>query len=151
GAGNILVNPIAQIQFNALTNRNNTTQTVEVRSNFAGLGVFRLATDADPASFNLRSGSSGGSTAQNSGSGVLAIDAVISQNLNQATFGDGTWFFGSTNDGTGASNGATNALNGTYNGITLGAGAGNLYRLGAGGQTLYIGNAAAATANNNVL
>ena len=147
GAGNIMVEPGAAIQFNALTNLNGS-QDVEVRSNLGNLGMFRLATDATPASFNLRAGSGGGNTALTSGAGVLAINTVLNQSLNQMNFGDGTWYFGSTTDSLN--------LNGTYNGATMGAGAGNLYRLGAGGTaatagTLYIGDPTVASPNANVL
>src|SRR5207253_3021437 len=63
--------------------------------------------------------------------------------LNQSTFGDGTWYFGSTQNQEG--------LNGIYDLATLGAGANNLYRLGAGSQALYIGNPAVSSPQNNVL
>ncbi len=143
GDGNILVNSGDAIQFNALTNLNGA-QTVEVRSSFSTMGMFRLAANNTPDSFNLRSGSAGGSTSLTAGSGVLAIDVDYTAGvLSQSTFGDGTWYFGSTSNAEG--------LNGTYDLATLGAGANNLYRLGAGGSTLYIGNASVASPQNNVL
>ncbi|HEY5314450.1 MAG TPA: autotransporter-associated beta strand repeat-containing protein, partial [Pirellulales bacterium] len=100
GAGNIMVNSGAAIQFNSLGNLNGD-QTVEVRSSFASMGMLRLAVDADPAQLNLRSDTSGGNSSLNSGAGVLAIDTNLHVNLNQSAFGDGTWYFGSTNSGTG--------------------------------------------------
>jgi hypothetical protein len=83
--------------------------------------------------------------ASNTGSGVLALNSLYTQSLDLSKIGDGSWYLGSTQNGQG--------LNGTFNGGTLGAGAVYnglgafvgadaalaAYRLGAGGQTLYVG------------
>lgn len=157
GQGNILVNPSAAIQFNSPSNVASGAGIVDVRSNLMGnYGIFRVAVDAPLAAFKLRLGGVGGpqngeyfgltsasgfnGVGKNNGGAIIALNAVYTQALNLARLGDGTAFLGSTTNGVG--------LNGSYNAATLGAGAGNLYRLGAGGATLYVGS---DMANTNIL
>jgi autotransporter-associated beta strand protein len=158
GEGHVLVNPGAAIQFNSLQNRvANWTGMVDLRGNLMNnYGMLRLAVNAPLSEFNVRFGNLGGvqdgtffnllagtgyrGIGKNNGSAIIALNTVYTQTLNMARLGDGTAFLGSTTNGVG--------LNGSYNAATLGVGAGNLYRLGAGGSTLYI---AADMANANIL
>ncbi|NBV85017.1 MAG: hypothetical protein EBS01_01850, partial [Verrucomicrobia bacterium] len=157
GLGAIVVQPSALLFFSGTSNLN-AGQLVEVRSNLANYGVVGLGEDQPLSKYNLRSPFSVGAFATSvgpfsnsllasaqSGGGVLAINTVYTQSLDLSKIGDGTWFLGSAQNGAG--------LNGTFNGGTLGVGAAYnglgtfvnadsalpAYRLGAGGQTLYIG------------
>jgi autotransporter-associated beta strand protein len=153
GAGNIFVQAGAAIQFNAASNVA-AGQTVDIRGNLTNYGMVRLASDESLSSFNIRSGSAYGpqpilsaggvgqsyTRANNIGAGVLSLGSTYTQVIDLAKLGDGLWYLGS----------ATNnlALQGSYNSSSLGAGLGNAYRLGAGGNTLNFGS---DLANSNVL
>ncbi|MGC3968307.1 MAG: autotransporter-associated beta strand repeat-containing protein [Pirellulales bacterium] len=155
GSGNILVNPGAAIQFNSTSNVvSSWTGVLDLRSNtMANYGILRLAANAPLSSFNLRIGNLGGpqdgqffnllggaginGIGRNNGGAIIALNTTYSQALNMLKIGDGTAYLGSTTNGVG--------LNGSYNASTLGVGRGNLYRLGAGGSTLYIGSDMANT------
>ena len=162
GSGNILVQPNSAIQFNATTNvptawANDTI----LESDINNYGILRLAANAPLSAFNVIVGNLGGpqdtshflfgsNTAgdgKNQGSIVIAIDTFYNQSINLAQVGDGTAWLGSTG------NNLTTADLGTYNGSTLGVGANNLYRLGAGSTTLYFGsfNTNGNQVNANVL
>ncbi len=158
GAGNILVNPGSAIQFNSTSNvPAGWTGILDVRSNLmANYGMLRMAANAPLSAFHLRVGFLGGpqngefysllggaglnGIGKSNGSAIIALNTVYTQTLDMARVGDGTAYLGSTTNGVG--------LNGSYNAATLGAGAGNLYRLGAGGATLYVGS---DMANTNIL
>ncbi len=59
----------------------------------------------------------------------MAINTVYTQPLDQRALGDGMGYLGSTTNYVGA--------NGLYDAASLRPGAGNTYRLGAGGSTLF--------------
>ncbi len=158
GTGNILVNPGSAIQFNSTSNlAAGWTGILDVRSNVMGTrGILRMAANAPLSDFHLRVGSLGGPQTSGffslaggagldgvgkSGGGIIvALNTVYTQTIDLARIGDGTAFLGSTTNGIG--------LNGSYNAATLGPGAGQSFRLGAGGSTLYVSS---DMANNNVL
>jgi autotransporter-associated beta strand protein len=124
GTGNITLNPGAGIILEALTNLN-AGQQIDVRSVPSSLGVFRTTSILTQA--QLQSTLTGTST------GLLVAGVAYTTALDLATIGDGTFQF-------------ANAGDFTYTPTTLGAGAGNLYRLGGNGQNFRI-----TTGNNNVL
>jgi autotransporter-associated beta strand protein len=154
GGGNISVQRDSRILLSAATNLN-AGQYIDLRSNLNAFAVIGIAGDGDNAligsnvsfaSYNFRSPFAGGQfvnsyvAAPNVGSGILAINSVYSQAIDLGHIGDGTWFLGSSTNGTG--------LNGTYVGstaLTAGVsynGTGNInptYRLGGGTGILYIG------------
>lgn len=150
GSGDIRVNPGAAIQFNGLGNLNGS-QRVEIRTgDLDTFAILRLASDNLPSDYNVRFSGAGSYVPlagasdlfmnPHNGSAVLAINATYTQTLDMARMGDGTVWLGSTQNGVG--------LNGSYNAATLGVGRDNIYRLGAGGQTLYFGSDGA---NSNAL
>ncbi len=147
-SGNILIQPGTAIQFNSTGNiPANWTGFLDVRSHALNYGILRIATDAPLSAFNFRVPTLGGpqdsanyvySTGQgfdgigrSMGAVALNLASVYTQNLDMARIGDGMAFLGSSNDGL--------RTEGVYNGTTLGAGAGNRYRLGGSGGTLYFG------------
>jgi autotransporter-associated beta strand protein len=158
GSGNILVNPGSAIQFNTTGNLvSGWAGSLDLRSNaMANYGILRMAANAPLSDFNLLIGSTGGpqttsffgleggnglnGTGKAGGGSIIALNTVYTQVIDLARIGDGTAFLGSTTNGVGQ--------NGSYNAATLGAGAGNIYRLGAGGSTLYVSS---DMASNNVL
>ncbi|MCX6839395.1 MAG: autotransporter-associated beta strand repeat-containing protein, partial [Verrucomicrobia bacterium] len=146
GTGNALIQPGSAIQFNSTANKVGSG-SVDLRSNaLANYGILRLAANAPLSDFNLLIGNLGGPQdtsyfglaggngfnggGKNAGSAIIALNTVYTQAIDLAKIGDGTAFLGSTTNGVG--------LNGSYNAATLGAGAGNIYRLGAGGSILYV-------------
>ena len=157
GTGNALIQPATAIQFNSTSNLAAGAGTVDLRSNALGnYGILRMAANAPLSAFNVIVGNLGGpqdSTyfglaggsgfnggGKNAGSAIIALNTVYTQALNLRNIGDGTAFLGSTTNSVG--------LNGSYNAATLGTGAANTYRLGAGGSTLYVSS---DMANSNVL
>ena len=158
GTGNILVNPGAAVQFNSLTNVvAGWTGLLDVRSNAMGnYGIVRLAADETLDAFHFRLGNLGGpqttsyfglagglgldGLGKNVGAAIIALNTVYTQAIDMRRIGDGTAFLGSTSNQVGQV--------GSYNAPTLGVGAGNTYRLGAGNSTLYVQSTMAA---NNVL
>jgi autotransporter-associated beta strand protein len=156
GTGNALIQPGSAIQFNSTDNKVGSG-SVDLRSNaMANYGILRMAANAPLSDFNLLIGNLGGPQdtsyfglaggngfnggGKNAGSAIIALNTVYTQAIDLAKIGDGTAFLGSTANGVG--------LNGSYNAATLGAGAGNTYRLGAGGSILYVSS---DMANSNVL
>ncbi|WP_461784644.1 beta strand repeat-containing protein [Prosthecobacter sp.] len=146
GTGNALIQPGSAIQFNSTANKVGSG-SVDLRSNaLANYGILRLAANAPLSDFNLLIGNLGGPQdtsyfglaggngfnggGKNAGSAIIALNTVYTQTIDLAKIGDGTAFLGSTTNGVG--------LNGSYNAATLGAGSGNIYRLGAGGSILYV-------------
>ena len=158
GSGNLLINPGAAIQFNSTDNIvSGWTGTTDIRSNTMGnYGILRMATNEPLSAFNVIFGNLGGpqdtswfglaggngfnGNGKTAGGSIIALNTVYTQALDLNRIGDGTAFLGSTTNGVG--------LNGSYNSAALGVGAGNTYRLGAGGSTLYISS---DMANTNVL
>ncbi len=156
GTGNALIQPGSAIQFNSTANKVGSG-SVDLRSNAMGnYGILRMAANAPLSDFNLLIGNLGGPQdtsyfglaggngfnggGKNAGSAIIALNTVYTQAIDLARIGDGTAFLGSTQNGVGQ--------NGSYNAATLGVGAGNTYRLGAGGQILYVSS---DMANSNVL
>ncbi|MDB6076200.1 MAG: outer rane autotransporter barrel domain protein, partial [Verrucomicrobiaceae bacterium] len=122
GTGTITVNPSAQIILENLTNLNASTgQMIDVRSIPASLGIVRVQAAVDPTPF----------ITENS-SGLLMIPSMP-LSLDLGAIGDGTFQL------------ATSGAN-TYSGLSLGVGAGNVYRLGGNAQNFTL-----SAANNNVL
>lgn len=144
--GNITVQPGASLRFTG-TGNVNTNNWVDVRSSLSSLAVIGIGENAPISAYNLRTPTSGGVqiygdlTADNSGSGVLALNTTYTNVIDLARIGDGGFYLGSTNDGSGSGQG--NSLHGSYNAATLGVGRGNIYRLGGGinslGPVLYFG------------
>jgi autotransporter-associated beta strand protein len=94
-----------------------TGNVVAVNSNNVGVGALGIGFNGALPSITATS------------SGVLGINTTYNfANLNLATIGNGTFSLGST-------------LGGTYSGTALTIGAGNVWRLGGGGNTLTITNA----------
>ncbi|WP_395731060.1 beta strand repeat-containing protein [Prosthecobacter sp.] len=157
GTGNTLIQPGSAIQYNSISNIAVGAGSIDLRSNvMANYGILRMAANAPLSDFKLLIGNLGGPQntsyfglaggnglnggGKNAGSAIIALNTVYTQTINLAMIGDGTAFLGSTQNGVG--------LNGSYNAATLGAGAGNTYRLGAGGSILYVSS---DMANSNVL
>jgi len=157
GTGNTLIQPGTAIQYNSTSNVAAGAGSIDLRSNaMANYGILRMAADAPLSSFKVLIGNLGGPQdssyfglaggngfnggGKNAGSAIIALNTVSTQALDMSKIGDGTVFLGSTQNGVG--------LNGSYNAATLGAGAGNAYRLGAGGSTLYVSS---DLVNSNVL
>ncbi|MBL9089899.1 MAG: autotransporter-associated beta strand repeat-containing protein, partial [Planctomycetaceae bacterium] len=158
GTGNILVNPGAAVQFNSITNVvAGWTGLLDVRSNAMGnYGIVRLAADETLDAFHFRLGNLGGpqttsyfglagglgldGLGKNVGAAIIALNTVYTKAIDMRRIGDGTAYLGSTSNQVGQV--------GSYNAPTLGVGAGNTYRLGAGNSTLYVQSTMAA---NNVL
>ena len=148
-SGNILIQPGSAIQFNSINNvPAGWTGELDLRSRNSNFPLIRIAGDFPLTAINLRVGGLGGaqdftsfmlSTAPNAaglgrnpGTVLVNLNTVYTQNLDLAKIGDGTAFLGSTTNSVGQV--------GTYNGTALGVGAGNTYRFGAGGTTLYVGS-----------
>lgn len=150
GAGDIRVNPGAAIQFNGLGNLNGN-QRVEIRTgDLDTFAMLRLASNDLPSDYNVRFSGSGSYvplTGMNdlymnphNGAAVIALNTTYTRTLDMARFGDGTAWLGSSQNAVG--------LNGSYNAASLGVGRDGIYRLGAGGQTLYFGSDGV---NSNIL
>jgi len=155
GTGNLLVNPGAAVQFNSINNIvAGWTGLLDVRSNALGsYGIVRLATDETLDAFHFRLGNLGGpqttsyfglaggpgldGLGKNVGAAIIALNTVYTKAIDMRRIGDGTAFLGSTSNQVGRV--------GSYNAATLGVGAGNTYRLGGGGSTLYIQSTMAAS------
>ena len=147
--GNILSTAYNGIQFNAASNvPTGWTGELDIRSRLGAFGHVRIAGDFPLTAINLRVGGLGGAQdftnsilsyssnaaglGRNAGTITVNLNAVYTQNLDLSKIGDGTAFLGSTTNVVG--------LRGTYNGSSLGVGAANTYRLGAGGDILYFGS-----------
>ncbi len=119
---NFLVAPGATLNLNSATNVGGSN-TVAVFSNNLGLGALGIGFNAALPTITGNS------------SGVLGINTTYNfANLNLATIGNGTFYLGST-------------AGGTYAGTALTIGAGNVWRLGGGGNTLTISNNIITDAN----
>ncbi len=119
---NFLVAPGATLNLNSATNVGGSN-TVAVFSNNLGLGALGIGFNAALPTITANS------------SGVLGINTTYNfANLNLATIGNGTFYLGST-------------AGGTYSGTALTIGAGNVWRLGGGGNTLTISNNIITDAN----
>ncbi|MBL9132535.1 MAG: hypothetical protein JNG86_15125, partial [Verrucomicrobiaceae bacterium] len=147
GKGHVYVGPLALFQINDAGNLQ-SGQNIYTSGNLSWFSNFSLAADLPLEQVRLRSlglgGIQNGSTdyflnASNPSSGVLSLGTVYTQPLNQRMIGDGMWWIGSATNGVGA--------NGVYNAATLAPGLSDTYRLGAGGNTLFIGT----NGNANVL
>ncbi|TCO92740.1 autotransporter-associated beta strand protein [Chthoniobacter flavus] len=147
--GSITIQPNASLRFTAITNLNGG-QIVDVRSNLSSLGMIGIGDDTEISNYNLRARGAAGvfdpsALTGSMGGGILALNDTYTHAIDLGRLGDGTWFLGSSSDGSGAS--VSSSVNGHYNGGALGAGAGFVgigndlptYRLGGGGGTLYIG------------
>ncbi|HEY5313073.1 MAG TPA: autotransporter-associated beta strand repeat-containing protein, partial [Pirellulales bacterium] len=126
GTGKIEIAPNTAIRFNDIGNVS-PGQTIRVDSNFTALGVVGIGDNSTPAQYDIHSSTLA------IASGVLAINSTSYPNvLNESQLGNGTWYVGTT--GNNYSITTNNGLQ--YGDITAGAllpGAGNTYRLGAGG------------------
>lgn len=160
GGGGITIQPNASLRFTGVGNLNGG-QIVDVRSNLSSMGMIGIGDDSEIGSYNLRARGAAGvfdpsALTGTAGGGILALNDVYTHNINLATLGDGTWFVGSSSDGSGANISAS--VNGHYNGGTMGAGArfvgiGNdlpTYRLGGGGGNLFIGLEQSGSAGNQL-
>ncbi|MBL9095075.1 MAG: autotransporter-associated beta strand repeat-containing protein [Planctomycetaceae bacterium] len=117
GPGAILVNPGAALRLAAATNIH-PGQRVDLVGSQSSLPLLGLRTINSLSEVNFRA-FTGGVVGINT-SGYDRIDDM-------RLLGDGTWFLGSNDTG-------------TYTGVSLIAGAGNMYRLGGGGNVLTIAN-----------
>ncbi len=147
GKGHVFVGPISFLQINDAGNLQND-QNIYVSGNLSWFANLSLAADLTLDQVRLRALGLGGVqntptdyflSATNPSIGVLSLGTVYNHALNMRTIGDGMWYLGSSTNGIGA--------NGVYNAATLAPGLGNTYRLGAGGNTLFIGT----NGNANVL
>lgn len=147
GLGHIFLGPLATFQVNDLGNLR-AGQNTYVGSNLSYAAIYSLATDASLDAVRLRSAGLGGLQPSstdyflntiNPSAAVLALGTIYTQTLDMRTLGDGMWFLGSSTNMVGA--------NGSYDAATLAAGRGDVYRLGAGGATLFLGS----NGNANVL
>lgn len=158
--GNITIQPNASLRFSAITNLNGN-QRVDVRSNLSSLGLIGIGDDTEISNYNLRALGAAGvfdpsALTGSAGGGILALNHLYTHNIDLGRLGDGTWFLGSTSDGSGANVAAS--LDGRYDGGPMGAGArfvgiGNnlpTYRLGGGGGNLYIGLAQPGSEGNQL-
>ena len=147
GAGHVFIGPNALFQINDAGNLQ-ANQNFYVTGNLSWMANFSLAADLPLDQVGLRSGGLGGIqnsatnyylSASNPSSTVLSLGTVYTKPLDMRTLGDGMWYLGSATNGVGA--------NGAYDAATLAPGLGNTYRLGAGGNTLFLGT----NGNANVL
>ncbi len=148
-AGNVTIQPGAILRFTGIGNVNGG-QLVDVRSNLNTYGVIGIGDNTALADYHLRVPQAGGAfdgnmqRALNTGAGVLAINSTYSQTIDLGKIGDGTWFLGSTTNGSfleGSYNAASLGAGKSYN---FGAGSGNntdsVVRLAGGGAIIYIGS-----------
>lgn len=153
GSGHVIVNALSALQLNSAGNLQ-AGQNIHVGGNLNDFAMLRLAADLSLEQVSFRAAGLGGTQATsnyyltntNPANGALALNTIYTQSLDLRALGDGTWFLGSSTNGVGA--------NGSYDAATLGAGAGNNYRLGAGGATLFLGsngNANALSGANNLI
>ncbi len=160
--GGIAIEPGARLRFNAISNLNGS-QLVEVRSNLNNLGVVGIGDDTVITAYNLRAPFASGAFSNNTsygastGGGVLALNSLYDASvINLSRIGDGTWFLGSTSNGSGLT--VSSSLDGRYNSAQLLPGApyegiGNnnpTYRLGGGAGNLYIGTSQTGSAGNQL-
>lgn len=147
GKGHVFLGPISFLQINDAGNLQND-QNIYVTGNLSWFANLSLAADLTLDQVRLRALGLGGVqntptdyflSATNPSTGVLSLGTVYNHALNMRAIGDGMWYLGSSTNGVGA--------NGVYNAATLTPGLGNTYRLGAGGNTLFIGT----NGNANVL
>jgi autotransporter-associated beta strand protein len=162
GPGNITIQSGGRLRFNALSNLNGS-QLVDVRSNLNSLAVVGIAENAPISRYNIRAPfgagvfSNSALTAPSTGSGLLALNTLYDATvIDLARLGDGTWYLGSTSNGSGIT--VASSLDGRYNSAQLLPGAAfnglsnanPAYRLGGGGGTLYIGLAQPGSAGNQL-
>lgn len=147
GQGHVFLGAIAMLQINDAGNLQ-ADQNIYVGGNLSWFANLSLAADLSLDQVRMRALGLGGVqntptdyflSATNPSIGVLSLGTVYTQALNMRTIGDGMWYLGSSTNGLGA--------NGVYNASTLVPGLGNTYRLGAGGNTLFVGT----NGNANVL
>lgn len=140
GGGDIRVFAGGRIMTNtaASLDGSNSSQIAMFRSTgtgMAGLGITHNATQAEieallPAANIIAHGNGG----------VLTLNGTRTINLDMATLYDGNWWLGSEF-----------GFSGVYNGTTLGAGAGNTYRLTGGGGTLTLAHDGTLVGDNRVM
>lgn len=144
--GQVIINPNARLLINGLGNVQ-AGQTFTVGGNLTNFGVLGIGADVALDAIGYRAAGAGGiqngplnyyTSATNPSGSVLAINTIYTQPLDQRALGDGMGYLGSTTNYVGA--------NGLYDAASLRPGAGNTYRLGAGGSTLFLG-----LSNANVL
>lgn len=160
--GNIAINPSARLRFNSISNLNGD-QLVEVRSNLNNFGLIGIGDNTPITSYNIRAPFAAGAFNSNAVTGAMTGGGVLAlNNLYDATvidlsrIGDGTWFLGSTGNGSGVNVGSS--LDGRYNAAQLlpgvaFSGIGNdnpTYRLGGGSGNLYIGLAQFGSPGNQL-
>lgn len=147
GKGHVWIGSLASFQINGAGNLQ-TGQNFHVSGSLSWAGTLSLAADLSLDQIRLRSNGLGGIqdssadyflNARNPSSGVLALGTVYTQAIDMRTLGDGMWFLGSMTNGIGA--------NGAYDAATLKPGLSDTYRLGAGGNTLFLGTNGSASAN----
>ncbi len=138
GMGHLFLGPLTTLQINDAGNLR-SDQNIYAGGNLSYASIFSLAADLSLDQVRLRSAGLGGIqnnpadyylNAANPSSGVLALGTVYTQALDMRSLGDGMWFLGSSTNQVGA--------NGAYAADTLSAGRGDIYRLGAGGNTLFL-------------
>lgn len=127
GMGGVIVNPGGGI---TMVNANNILNTAggvtRFQSNASALAVFGIGFNTTQATLSGTLLPTARVLSQNNAGGVLAVDGNLTTTaIDLATLYDGHWYLGSS-------------IGGTYSATTLGAGAGNTYRLGGGGSTLTI-------------
>ncbi len=147
GKGHVFLGAIASFQINDAGNLQ-PDQNIYVTGNLSWLATFSLAANLSLDQVRLRALGLGGIqntatdyylSASNPSSAVLALGTIYTQPLDMRTLGDGMWYLGSASNGLGA--------NGAYDAPKLLPGLGDIWRLGAGGNTLFIGS----NGNANVL
>jgi autotransporter-associated beta strand protein len=137
GTGPVVVSPGSVIDFNA-TNNLGATQPLIVRSNSAFLPMISVNTDIPHPTANVdTTGAPVGIIGLSNGAG-----GVYNTPINMGALYGGNWSLGGI---------STGAYDGRYTAATLGAGAGNTYRLGGGGLAIVLGVDDTNTARNNVL
>lgn len=140
GTGTVTVNPGGTIDFNSNSNLN-ANQPLVIRSNSSILSMVSVNANGVTHPVGANVDSSGAST------GIIGIsngNTDYNNVINLSSLYGGRWSLG------GVSN---SAYDPRYTAASLGAGADNLYRLGGGGTSFFLGiqTAAGGVARNNVL
>jgi autotransporter-associated beta strand protein len=137
GTGPVFINPGGILDLNAADNLN-PGQRLTVRSNSAFIPMISVNTDfAHPTTdVNVADAPVGIIGLSNTTNGIYETP------INMATLYGGNWYLGGI---------STGAYDARYTAPTLGAGAGNTYRLGGGGLAFVLGIDASNLALNNVL
>jgi autotransporter-associated beta strand protein len=137
GTGPVVVSPGSVIDFNA-TNNLGATQPLIVRGNSSFLPMISVNTDIPHPTANVdATGAPVGIIGLSNGTG-----GTYNTPINMAALYGGNWSLGGI---------STGAYDGRYTAATLGAGAGNTYRLGGGGLAIVLGVDNTNAARTNLL